>query len=117
MRRIFAPRNSFISVHLRSINARLAEIERQIRRLDSFVANPRPRKHRDDVTVTRLLGSTILPESKKRFVSYLSTGSFQTIGLRRHEQKAAKIKAALIILLIILAAFFVIYTFLSPLMH
>ncbi|MEJ2744282.1 MAG: hypothetical protein P8123_01125 [bacterium] len=63
----------------------------------------------------KLLGPTVMPESKKRFVSYLSTGSFQTIGLRKHEQRAARIKTALIMIGVILVVFFLAYAFISPL--
>jgi len=56
-----------------------------------------------------------MPESKKRFVSYLSTGSFQTIGLRKHEQKAAKVKGLLAMIAIMIAVFFILYTFIFPL--
>jgi len=117
MKLFIAHRRGFIPDHIVCINRRMTEIDRQIKKLERFVANPRPRKKKDDVTIARLLGPTILPESKKRFVSYLSTGSFQTIALRRHEQRAAKIKGGLLIVLVILAAFFLIYTFVSPFMH
>ncbi|MCX6353741.1 MAG: hypothetical protein NTZ78_02410 [Candidatus Aureabacteria bacterium] len=117
MKLFITRRKGFVPAHIVYIKRRMTEIDRQIRKLEKFVANPRLRKKKDEVTIARLLGPTILPESKKRFVSYLSTGSFQTIALRRHEQRAAKIKGGLLILLVILAAFFLIYTFIAPFMH
>ncbi|MCX6357571.1 MAG: hypothetical protein NT045_06835 [Candidatus Aureabacteria bacterium] len=107
-------RREFIAVHIKAIDARISTLQGEIKRLDRFIEHPRPTRRREEVTIARLLGPTVLPESKKRFVSYLSTGSFQTIGLRRHEQRAAKIKAAIIVLLVIGVAFFLLYTFLVP---
>jgi hypothetical protein len=111
----FASRRRIVSQHIREVDGRLSEINREIRRLDRFIARPKPEKKRDEVTVARLLGPTVMPDSKKRFVSYLSTGSFQTIGLRKHEQRAARIKAGIVMVVIILAAFFLVYTFVVPL--
>jgi hypothetical protein len=108
-------RRGFISSHLRSLDGRLEEIQNEVKRLEAFVRNPRPPRQREEVTKARLLGPTILPDSKKRFVSYLSAGSFQTIGLRKHEQKAAKIKGLLIMVAIVLVVFFLVYTFILPL--
>lgn len=108
-------REDFVSSHIKSIKGRLAKIDRDITDLSRFIANPVPRRRREEVSLGKLLGPSILPESKKRFVSYLSTGSFQTIGLRKHEQRAARIKAALIMLGIILVAFFLVYAFITPL--
>ena len=111
----FGSRRRIVSHHIRNVNGRLSEIHREIRRLDRFIARPKPEKNRDKVTVARLLGPTVMPDSKKRFVSYLSTGSFQTIGLRKHEQRAARIKTGIVMVVIILAAFFLAYTFVVPL--
>ena len=111
----FGSRRRIVSHHIREVDGRLSEINREIRRLDRFIARPKPEKNRDKVTVARLLGPTVMPDSKKRFVSYLSTGSFQTIGLRKHEQRAARIKAGIVMVVIILAAFFLAYTFVVPL--
>ncbi len=111
----FGSRRRIVSHHIGEVDGRLSEISREIRRLDRFIAMPKPEKNRDKVTVARLLGPTVMPDSKKRFVSYLSTGSFQTIGLRKHEQRAARIKAGIVMVVIILAAFFLTYTFVVPL--
>ena len=94
------------------------------RRLSAVNRDPAPRplhrqaeteRKRDDVTVARLLGPSLMTDSKKRFVSYLSTGSFQTIGLRKHEQRAARVKAGIVMVVVVLGAFFLVYTFLLPL--
>ena len=108
-------REDFVSSHIKSIRSQLAKIDRDITELNRFIVNPIPRRRREEVSLGKMLGSTILPESKKRFVSYLSTGSFQTIGLRKHEQRAARIKAALIMLGVILVVFFLVYAFITPL--
>jgi hypothetical protein len=115
MKLFFAGRREFISSHIKLIRNRLAGIDREIRNLNKFIENPLPKRRREESPIGKLLGPTILPESKKRFVSYLSTGSFQTIGLRKHEQRAARIKAALIMTGIILVVFILVYAFLSPL--
>lgn len=115
MKLFFTKRGDFVSSHIKSIRSQLAKIDRDITDLDRFVANPLPRRRREEAPLGKLLGPTIMPESKKRFVSYLSTGSFQTIGLRKHEQRAARIKAALIMTGIILVVFFLVYAFITPL--
>lgn len=111
----FSSRSRIVSRHLREVEGHLSEVNREIRRLDRFIANPKPDRKRDETTVARLLGPTLVPDSKKHFVSYLSAGSFQTIGLRKHEQRAAKVKAVIVMVLLILAGFFLIYTFVLPL--
>jgi hypothetical protein len=114
--KLFSPkREDFVSSHIKSIKGRLAKIDRDITNLDRFIANPLPKKKREEAPLGKLLGPTVIPESKKRFVSYLSTGSFQTIGLRKHEQRAARIKTALIMTGVILAVFLLAYAFISPL--
>jgi hypothetical protein len=115
MKLFFTRRREFISSHIKLIRNQLAGIDREIRNLNRFIENPLPRRRREEAPLGKLLGPTILPESKKRFVSYLSTGSFQTIGLRKHEQRAARIKTALIMTGIILVLFFLVYAFVSPL--
>ncbi len=114
MRLQFTKRRDFISSHIKLIRNQLTGIDREIRNLNKFVENPLPKRKREDVPLGKLLGPTILPESKKRFVSYLSTGSFQTIGLRKHEQRAARIKTALIVTGVILVLFILLYAFVSP---
>jgi hypothetical protein len=111
----FSSRGRVVSRHLREVEGRLSAVNREIRRLDRFIARPKPERKRDDVTVARLLGPSLMTDSKKRFVSYLSTGSFQTIGLRKHEQRAARVKAGIVMVVVVLGAFFLVYTFLLPL--
>jgi hypothetical protein len=111
----FGSRCRIVSRHLKELDGRLSEVNREIRRLDRFIAKPKPEKRHDEGTVARFLGPTVMPDSKKRFVSYLSTGSFQTIGLRKHEQRAARIKTGIVMVVIILVVFFLVYTLLLPL--
>lgn len=100
---------------LREVDRRLSEVTREIRRLDRFIANPKPDRRRKEVAVGRFFGPAVIPDSKRRFVSYLSAGSFGTIGLRKHEQRAAKIKTGIAMVVIILGAFLLVYAFLIPL--
>ncbi|MDD5557311.1 MAG: hypothetical protein PHN82_08690 [bacterium] len=111
----FGRRRGYIGGRIASIDERLGRIEAEIRRVERFLAHPRPDRRREEVTRTRLLGPTVLPESKKRFVSYLSTGSFQTIGLRKHEMRAARVKAVLMMASILLVAAILLYAFIIPL--
>lgn len=111
----FGSRRGIVSHHLEEVNGRLSALNREIRRLDRFIARPTPEKKRDEVSVARILGPSILPDSKKRFVSYLSAGSFQTMGLRKHERRAARTKTAIVMVVVILVAFSLVYTFVVPL--
>jgi hypothetical protein len=108
-------RRRSVSRELRGLDRRIAEISREIRRLDRFVANPKPERKRKEAASPRFLGPAVIPDSKRRFVSYLSAGSFGTIGLRKHEQRAARIKAAIAMAVIILGTFILVYAFLIPL--
>ena len=103
------------SRELRELDHRIAEISREIRRLDRFILNPKPMRKLKETAGPRFLGPAVVPDSKRRFVSYLSAGSFGTIGLRKHEQRAAKVKAAIAMAVIILGTFILAYAFLIPL--
>ena len=103
------------SRELRELDHRIAEISREIRRLDRFILNPKPRRKLKETAGPRFLGPAVIPDSKRRFVSYLSAGSFGTIGLRKHEQRAARVKAGIVMVVVVLGAFFLVYTFLLPL--
>ena len=115
MKRISYGRRNFVASRLKALDGKLVKIDREIKSLDRFIANPRRKKKRNAVTTTRLLEAAPLPDSKKRFISYLSAGSFQTIGLRKHEQRSAKIKAAVLILAVITLVFLLVYGFLRSL--
>lgn len=104
-------REDYISSRIRAIDSRLSVIDREIRSLGRLLSGSRPRKKKPVGMVTRHIASPVLPDSKKRFVSYLSTGSFQTIGLRRHEQKSAKLKTIIAGLAVVIFVFYVIYFF------
>ena len=104
-------KKDFTSSRVKAINGRLAKINREIKSLNRFVSQPRSRGKREALTLARGIGSTVLPDSQKRFVSYLSTGSFQTISLRKHEQRSAKIKAVIATIAIIVFVFLLMYFF------
>lgn len=83
------------------MDKRIAALSSEIRSLETLLSNRKRKKE----TIRKHPLKKELTESERRLVSYLSTGSFQTIDLRRHERRAAKIKrailAAIIVVLII----------------
>lgn len=101
----------FISSRIKRIESEIGRIDKRIRTLNRV--KPRTRKDKvDELNMSaRLYPTTPLPEAQKRFVSYLSTGSFQTIGLRQHEQRNAKVKMILTALGAVVGAFIIIYIF------
>ena len=75
---------------IREVDKRIASLADEIRRLETLLSE---RTRKKEPILKHSLKKE-LPESERRLVSYLSTGSFQTIDLRRHERRAAKIKRA-----------------------
>jgi hypothetical protein len=108
-------RKNYVAARLRVLNGELARIEREIFNLDRFIAHPRRGKPRTTIATTRLLESAPLPDSKKRFISYLSAGSFQTIALRKHEQRSAKIRTVILVIAVITLVFLLLYGLLGSL--
>ncbi len=115
MKLIFWERKNFISSQLKTIDGRLAKLDREIENLSKFVEKPRPKRQREATPIVRRLNSNSLPDSEKRFVSYLSAGSFQTIGLRKHERRSAKIKMAILVVAVVTVVAILIYSFFKSL--
>ena len=111
MRRLSLRGKDRISERIREIDGRLSRIRREMRELNRVLRHP-SRQKRPLESVGQRLVPPVMPESKKRFVSYLSAGSFQTISLRRHEQRSARVRAFLAVAAVIVFVFLLVYFFL-----
>lgn len=83
---------------VREIEKRIASLSSEIKGLEGFIRS----SSRKETPPPKHSLRKEIPESKRRLVSYLSTGSFQTMDLRRHEKRAAKIRRVVIIAVIIM---------------
>lgn len=92
---------------IRDIEKRIASLSSEIRSLESLISNGA----REKSTAHKLHPEKGSPEKRRRLASYLSTGSFHTIDLRRHERRAARIKRAVIVV-VSLAIIFLIWVWL-----